>query len=227
MEDTVIMIVEDEEEMRDLIRTFLERDGYTVIEANDGVQALSLFKEKENEIHLLIVDIMMPFMDGFTFAKEIKSFSNVPIIFLSAKGADSDKVHGLKIGGDDYIVKPFSPSELLARVESVLRRTYNKKIDDEIITVGPLSVNLNSYTVTLDDKPLQLTKKEFGILQILVKNPGRVYSREQLLRLVWDEDTNLTSERTVDTHIKTLRIKMGKYGKMFKTVWGVGYKLEV
>lgn len=227
MEETVIMIVDDEEEMRDLIRTFLERDGYSVTEANDGVQALSLFNENENDIHLLIVDIMMPFMDGFTFAKEVKSFSNVPIIFLSAKGADTDKVHGLKIGGDDYIVKPFSPSELLARVESVLRRTYNKKIDDEIITVGPLTINLNSYTVTLNDKPIQLTKKEFGILQILVKNPGRVYSREQLLRIVWDEDSNLTSERTVDTHIKTLRIKMGKYGKMFKTVWGVGYKFEV
>lgn len=227
MEEMVIMIVEDEEEMRSLIRTFLERDGYTVIEANDGVQALSLFKENENDIHLLIVDIMMPFMDGFTFAKEIKSFSNVPIIFLSAKGADSDKVHGLKIGGDDYIVKPFSPSELLARIESVLRRTYNKKIDDDIITVGPLTINFSSYTAALENKPLQLTKKEFGILQILVKNPGRVYSREQLLRLVWDEDTNLTSERTVDTHIKTLRIKLGKYGKMFKTVWGVGYKFEV
>ncbi len=226
MEETVIMVVEDEEEMRKMIRTFLEKDGYRVIEAEDGIQALSLYKEHEN-IHLLIVDIMMPLMDGFTFTKEVKSFSDVPIIFLSAKGSESDKVYGLKLGGDDYIVKPFSPSELLARVESVLRRTYQHKMDEEeIITVGPLSINCKSYTVTLNGEPVQLTKKEFGMLKILVKNRGRVFSREELLRLVWEEDSHLSSERTVDTHMKTLRIKMGKYGKMFKTVWGVGYKFE-
>lgn len=225
MEEIVIMVVDDEEEMRKMIRTFLEKDGYSVIEATDGANALSLFQE--HKVHLLIIDIMMPIMDGFTLAKELKLISDVPLIFLSAKGSDWDKVHGLKIGGDDYIIKPFAPSELLARIESVLRRTYKKQVKEDVITVGPLTINNDSFSVTLNEKPIPLTKKEFGILHLLVKNKGRVFSREQLLRIVWDDDENLSSERTVDTHMKTLRIKLGEFGKTLKTVWGVGYKFEV
>lgn len=225
MEEATIMIVDDEAEMRKMIRTFLEKDGYTVIEAADGIDALTLFRKER--IDLIILDIMMPFMDGFSFTKEIKAISDIPIIFLSAKGSETDKVYGLKLGGDDYMVKPFSPSELIARIESVLRRTYNKIKEEEIITAGPLTINCQSYTVTLNHEPIQLTKKEFGILKILVKNEGRVFSREQLLRLVWENDIHLSSERTVDTHMKTLRLKLGKFGKKFKTVWGVGYKFEV
>lgn len=225
MEEATIMIVDDEAEMRKMIRTFLEKDGYTVIEAADGIDALTLFRKER--IDLIILDIMMPFMDGFSFTKEIKAISDIPIIFLSAKGSETDKVYGLKLGGDDYMVKPFSPSELIARIESVLRRTYNKIKEEEIITAGPLTINCQSYTVTLNHEPIQLTKKEFGILKILVKNEGRVFSREQLLRLVWENDIHLSSERTVDTHMKTLRLKLGEFGKKFKTVWGVGYKFEV
>lgn len=225
MEEASIMIVDDEAEMRKMIRTFLEKDGYTVIEAADGIDALTLFRKER--IDLIILDIMMPFMDGFSFTKEIKAISDIPIIFLSAKGSETDKVYGLKLGGDDYMVKPFSPSELIARIESVLRRTYNKIKEEEIITAGPLTINCQSYTVTLNHEPIQLTKKEFGILKILVKNEGRVFSREQLLRLVWENDIHLSSERTVDTHMKTLRLKLGEFGKKFKTVWGVGYKFEV
>lgn len=225
MEEIVIMVVDDETEMRKMIRTFLERDGYKVIEATDGAHALSLFTEQD--VHLFIVDIMMPVMDGFTLAEELKIISDVPIIFLSARGSEMDKVHGLKIGGDDYIIKPFSPNELLARIESLLRRAYNKNVDAETVKVGPLTINTGSFTVTLHDKPISLTKKEFGILHLLVKNRGRVFSREQLLRLVWEDDHHLSSERTVDTHMKTLRIKLGDFGKTLKTVWGVGYKFEV
>ena len=224
MNQTIIMIIDDEEQMRKMIRTFLEKDGYKVIEATDGVHALSLLNKTKP--HLLIVDVMMPFMDGFSFAKEVKLHSPIPLIFLSAKGEEWDKIHGLKLGGDDYIVKPFMPGELLARVESVLRRTYDNKMATDILTIGPLMIDIESRLVKLNESSLSLTRKEFELLYILAKNNGRVYSREQLLVLVWG-DNHQSSERTVDTHIKTLRLKLGDYGHLIETVWGVGYKFEV
>lgn len=224
MSQSIIMVVDDERQMREMIRTFLEKDGYQVVEATDGTHALSLLNKTEP--HLLIVDVMMPFMDGFTFAEEVKLISDIPFIFLSAKGEEWDKVHGLKIGGDDYIVKPFMPRELLARVELVLRRAYASKGKADILTVGPLIINNESHQVTLAGTSLSLTRKEFALLHILAKNRGRVYSREQLLHLVWGEN-HQSSERTVDTHIKTLRLKMGEHGNLIETVWGIGYKFEV
>ncbi|BAQ11875.1 response regulator [Bacillus sp. OxB-1] len=224
MKQTTILIIDDEEQMRKLIRTFLEKEGYAVLEASDGIQALSLVEKEEP--HLCIVDVMMPYMDGFTFAREVKRISTVPLIFLSAKGEEWDKIQGLKLGGDDYIVKPFLPGELLARVESVLRRTYQQRQSEDVLRAGPLVINQTSHTVTLNGKPLSLTLKEFGVLHLLASNKGRVYSREQLLHLVWG-DEHQSSERTVDTHIKTLRLKMGDDGQMIETVWGVGYKFEV
>lgn len=224
MNPVTIMIIDDEPQMRKLIRTFLEKEGYDVIEATDGLDALSLIAECQP--HLIIVDVMMPYMDGFTFAKEIKRTSAVPLIFLSAKGEEWDKIQGLKLGGDDYIVKPFLPGELVARIESVLRRSYQHKTEEDILTIGPLVIDNVSHTVQLHDKPLSLTRKEFGLLHLLAKNKGRVYSRGQLLHLVWGEE-HQSSERTVDTHIKTLRIKMGKDGELIETVWGIGYKFEV
>ncbi|WP_368654144.1 response regulator transcription factor [Ornithinibacillus sp. 4-3] len=224
MNRTIVMIIDDEEQMRKMIRTFLEKDGYTVVEATNGSHALALLDKAKP--HLLLVDVMMPFMDGFSFAQEVKQLSSIPLIFLSAKGEEWDKVHGLKLGGDDYIVKPFLPGELLARIESVLRRTYGNKRDSDILTFGPLIINYKSHQVKLNDSLLSLTRKEFGLLNILAKNNGRVYSREQLLYLVWGEDHN-SSERTVDTHIKTLRLKMGNHGSLIETVWGIGYKFEV
>jgi len=137
-----------------------------------------------------------------------------------------DKVNGLKLGGDDYIVKPFLPAELLARVESVLRRTYQNMQPLELLKVGPIIIDIESHTTTIDDVTLSLTLKEFGLLQLFVKNKGRAFSREQLLQLVWGENQN-SSERTVDTHVKTLRLKMGSYGDLIETIWGVGYKFEV
>lgn len=224
MNPVTIMIIDDEPQMRKLIRTFLEIEGYDVVEATDGLNALSLMTECQP--HLIIVDVMMPYMDGFTFAKEIKRTSTVPLIFLSAKGEEWDKIQGLKLGGDDYIVKPFLPGELVARVESVLRRSYQHKTEEDTLTIGPLVIDNVAHTVQIHDKPLTLTRKEFGLLHLLAKNKGRVYSRGQLLHLVWGEE-HQSSERTVDTHIKTLRIKMGKDGELIETVWGIGYKFEV
>jgi len=224
MDQTVVMVIDDEEQMRKMIRAFLEKDSYTVVEATDGAHALSLFDQTKP--HLLIVDVMMPFMDGFTFAKKVKQLSSIPLIFLSAKGEEWDKVHGLKLGGDDYIVKPFLPEELLARVESVLRRTYHNKVVSDVLTIGPLVINNDSYQVKLHGAPLSLTRKEFSLLHLLAKNKERVYSREQLLHLIWG-DNYQGSGRTVDTHIKTLRLKMGNDGNLIETVWGIGYKFEV
>lgn len=219
-----IMVIDDEEQMRKMIRTFLEMEGYKVIEASDGAQALTLLNETEP--HLLIVDVMMPFMDGFTFVKEVRLTSEVPIIFLSARGEKWDQIHGLRLGGDDYIAKPFVPEELLARVQSVLRRAYRKNRGEERLKMGPLVIDKEAHQATLNGEPLALTRKEFNLLYLLAKNKGRVYSRQQLLSLVWG-DSLRSSERTVDTHIKTLRLKLGEQGKWIKTVWGIGYKFEV
>ena len=224
MNSSTIMIIDDEPQMRKLIRMFLEKEGYTVVEATDGIHALSLITQTDPQ--LLLVDVMMPFMDGFTFAKEIQRTSTIPLIFLSAKGDEWDKIQGLKLGGDDYIVKPFLPGELLARIESVLRRSYQNKPIAEMLTVGPLIIDNGAHTVSLRGNPLSLTLKEFGVLHVLAKNKGRVYSREQLLHFVWGEE-HQSSERTVDTHIKTLRLKMGNDGELIETVWGIGYKFEV
>ena len=224
MNSSTIMIIDDEPQMRKLIRMFLEKEGYTVVEAMDGIHALSLIAHTDPQ--LLLVDVMMPFMDGFTFAKEIKRTSTIPLIFLSAKGDEWDKIQGLKLGGDDYIVKPFLPGELLARIESVLRRSYQNKPVADMLTVGPLVIDPGAHTVSLNGNPLSLTLKEFGMLHVLAKNKGRVYSREQLLHIVWGEE-HQSSERTVDTHIKTLRLKLGNDGELIETVWGIGYKFEV
>lgn len=224
MDEKLIMVIDDEADMRKMIRSILERDGYKIIEATDGTHALSLLKKTKP--HLLIVDVMMPFMDGFEFAKEVRSVSSIPLIFLSAKGEKWDRVHGLTIGGDDYIPKPFIPEELLARVASVLRRSYQNGQDSDVLREGPVTINKESHMVSLDGEPLTLTPKEFNLLKLLVENKDRVYSREQLLELIWG-DSERSSERTVDTHVKTLRLKMGDHAKLIKTVWGVGYKFEV
>ena len=224
MKPYTILIIDDEPQMRKLVRTFLEKDGYVVEEATDGMDALS--RVYKLQPHLCIVDVMMPYMNGIDFAKELKRTTNIPLIFLSARGEEWDKVEGLKIGGDDYIVKPFMPGELLARVESVLRRSYQNHPMAQALKVGPLIIDHFAHTVTLDNEPLSLTVKEFGILETLARNRGRVYTREQILSLVWGENHQSTN-RTVDTHIKTLRLKMGEAGSMIETVWGIGYKLEV
>lgn len=224
MNGYTIMIIDDESQMRELIRTFLEAEGYAVITATDGVHALSILDKESPD--LFIVDVMMPFMDGFQFAQEVKRKHTTPIIFLSAKGEEWDRVSGLKIGGDDYIVKPFHPAELLARIESVLRRSYQNTQPVDLLQAGPLVIDIEAHTISIDGQELTVTLKEFGLLQLFVKNQGRVFSREQLLHMIWGENHKST-ERTVDTHIKTLRLKLGDYSQLIETVWGIGYKFEV
>lgn len=219
-----IMIVDDEEQMRKLVQTFLLKEGYSVLQATDGIDALA--KIKNNIPDLLLVDVMMPFIDGFTFASEVKKIQDIPLIFLTAKGEEWDKVHGLKLGADDYIVKPFHPGELLARIESVLRRAKVAPLSSTRLILGPLVIDTNSHSVKLEHQPISFTLKEYELLFLLAKNNGKLFSREQLLQSIWGDDYT-GSERTVDTHIKTLRLKLKQHGSLIRTVWGKGYKFEV
>ncbi|MFK2825421.1 response regulator transcription factor [Bacillus sp. B190/17] len=224
MNEFTVMIIDDEETMRELVRTFLEKEGYRVVEASNGIEALAAIDKQVP--HLLLVDVMMPYMNGFTFTKEVKRKYDLPLIFLSAKGEEWDKIHGLKLGGDDYIVKPFHPGELLARIESVLRRTNPSPQKKNRYTIGPLTLDTNAHKATVDGQTLSLTLKEFELLSRLAQHPETVFTREQLLQSVWGEDYN-GSERTVDTHIKTLRLKLKDHADLIQTVWGIGYKFEV
>jgi len=217
-----ILIVDDEQEICQLVGMYLENSGYSWDEANNGENALS--KISQSNYDLLILDIMMPIMDGWILCKKIRETSNVPVIFLTAKGEEWDKVNGLKMGADDYIVKPFSPGELIARVDAVLRRTKNS--DASVLQIGQIKINEKSRNTFVSDKPLSLTLKEYDLLLFFCKHQDQVFSREQILERVWGFDYFGTA-RTVDTHIKTLRIKLGQDADYISTVWGVGYKFGI
>lgn len=218
-----VLIIDDEEDMRNLIQMYLENSGFKCTHAASGTDAYE--KLKEHVFDLVILDIMMPYEDGFAVCAKIRSFSQVPIIFLSAKGEEWDKVRGLQLGGDDYIVKPFSPGELVARIHAVLRRTSHMKNDEETIEIGKIVIDKKGRKVSVEGNSVPLTLKEFELLVFLVEHQGQALSREQLLEYVWGMDYH-GSLRTVDTHIKTLRMKMGA-GDYIQTIWGVGYKFEV
>ncbi|WP_088014969.1 response regulator transcription factor [Gottfriedia acidiceleris] len=217
-----ILIVDDEQEICQLVGMYLENSGYSWDEANNGETAL--YKINQLNYDLLILDIMMPIMDGWTLCKKIRETSNVPVIFLTAKGEEWDKVNGLKMGADDYIVKPFSPGELIARVDAVLRRTKNT--DSSVLQIGQIKINEKSRNAFVSDKPLSLTLKEYDLLLFFCKHQDHVFSRDQILEKVWGFDYFGTA-RTVDTHIKTLRIKLGQDADYISTVWGVGYKFGI
>jgi DNA-binding response OmpR family regulator len=218
-----VLIIDDEEDMRNLVQMYLENSGFTCVHAADGVEGLR--KLKEQKFDLVILDIMMPFEDGFAVCGKIRAFSQVPIIFLSAKGEEWDKVKGLQLGGDDYIVKPFSPGELVARINALLRRTSFVKNEDETVILGKITIDKKGRRVSVDREIVPLTLKEYELLVFLVKHQGQAMSREQLLEYVWGMDYH-GSLRTVDTHVKTLRMKLGT-GDYIQTIWGVGYKFEV
>ena len=218
-----VLIVDDESDMRQLVGMYLENAGYKWDEAPDGKTALEMIK-REN-FDLLILDIMMPELDGISVCKELRKTSDIPVIFLTAKGEEWNRVNGLRSGGDDYIVKPFSPGELVARMEAVLRR-YVKTGPKDSISYGELMINEAGRRVELSGKTVVLTVKEFDLLTFLCYHKGQVFSREQLLESVWGYDY-AGGTRTVDTHIKTIRLKLGSYGSHISTVWGVGYKFEV
>lgn len=219
-----ILVVDDEAQMRDLLVSNLEKEHYTTMTASNGQEAIHLIQK--NTFHLVLLDVMMPEMDGLTACMRIREFSNVPIIMLTARSDELDRIHGLKIGADDYITKPFSPRELLARIEATLRRSHRFTVDQSsTLTLGMLELDTESRSVHVNGKPVSLTRKEFDLLHLFAQNNDKVFSREQLLDQIWGADY-IGNLRTVDTHIKTLRLKLGEAGGSIQTVWGIGYKFE-
>ena len=222
-----VMIVDDDANIVELIRLYFEKEGFTTVTANNGKKALELFKSEAPSI--VILDIMMPEMDGWQVCREIRRISNIPIIMLTAKGETFDKVLGLELGADDYMVKPFETKELVARVKAVLRRSEAKEQSAEKEIVFPkLTINLSNYEIKIDGKITEIPPKELELLYFLASNPNRVFTRELLLEEVWGFDY-FGDSRTVDVHIKRLREKLEgvESNWQLKTVWGVGYKFEV
>ncbi|MGB9904075.1 MAG: response regulator transcription factor [Desulfotomaculales bacterium] len=223
-----ILVADDEARIRDLVRMYLQAEGFSVTEAKDGRQALEIFRQ--DSFDLIILDIMMPGLDGWEVCREIRKSSPVPVIMLTARGEEVDRVLGLELGADDYVVKPFSPRELTARVKAVLRRARQvQEPAEEVLDLNGLVIRPASREVFLAGAPLSLTPKEYEILCLLARSPGRVFSREQILEKVWGYDF-FGEARAVDTHITRLREKMAKVPgapQYIATVWGVGYKLEV
>jgi DNA-binding response OmpR family regulator len=221
-----VLVVDDEPGIRDVIKEYMGVSGFEITESEDGISALN--KLYKSEYDLVILDVMMPKMDGWSLCREIRKSSKVPVIMLTARGEEYDKLLGFELGVDDYIVKPFSPKELVARAKAVLNRTRPEKDEEIIKTViayGKLNVDLDGRNVTLGDHKLQLTPKEFDVLSFLVQNPNKAFSREQLLTSVWGFDF-YGDDRTVDTHIKMIREHLGEYRTWIVTVWGIGYKFE-
>lgn len=224
MERLKILVVDDESRMRKLVKDFLTKSNYEVIEAEDGAQAIDLFFE-QNDIALIILDVMMPNMDGWQVCKEIREYSKVPIIMLTAKSDERDELQGFELGVDEYISKPFSPKILVARVEAILRRTSQASAD-EVIEAGGILINKAAHSVLVDGHPVDLSYKEFELLTYFVENKGIALSREKILNSVWNYDY-FGDARTIDTHVKKLRSKMGEKGELIRTIWGMGYKFEV
>ena len=222
-----ILVVDDEFRIRQIIRKCAEFEGYEVDEAVDGMQAIQVCR-KEN-FDLIIMDVMMPELDGFSACREIKKFKpNTPIIMLSARGEEYDKIHGFELGSDDYVVKPFSPKELMMRVNAVIKRTHTseqKEVKKDVFTYKGLSVDFSARIVTVDGKRVEMTPKEYDLFFYMVKNKGLALTRESLISEVWGYDF-FGDERTLDTHIKLLRKSLGEYSKCIVTLRGVGYRFE-
>lgn len=224
MEQLKILVVDDEARMRKLVSDFLKKNGYQVIEAADGSEALDIFFEQQ-DIALIILDVMMPKMDGWQVCRELRTYSKVPIIMLTAKSEERDELLGFELGVDEYITKPFSPKILVARVEAILRRA-GAGVSDDILEAGGIVVDRAAHSVTIEGEPVDLSYKEFELLVFFMENIGMALSREKILNSVWNYDY-YGDARTIDTHVKKLRSKMGPKGDLIKTIWGLGYKLSV
>lgn len=226
---TTVLIVDDDKEIAELIEVYLRNEGYTIHKAHDGVEAMK--KMESVTFQFLILDIMMPKMDGMEVCRQVRKKSNIPILMLSAKVEDMDKILGLMTGADDYMIKPFNPLELTARVKALLRRAnyqHSAQIEGSAIQIQSLEINKESHTVSVEGKIVKLTSLEFDILYLLASNPGRVFSSEEIFERVWDE-LGVGSNKTVMVHISNLRDKLeaAAPGETFiQTVWGVGYKIE-
>lgn len=223
-----VMIVDDQDELRESISTFLQNEGYQTINARNGNEALHLIEEKQN-VDIILLDVMMPEKDGYVTLRELRMDKNkTPVIMLTAKTDEIDKLLGLEIGADDYITKPFSLREVVARMKAVLRRTSEEQADDEWIQKADIKINLNTYEVYVNDTRVNLTPTEFKILTTLVEKPGRVYSRLQLMNIAVGE-AFVNYERSIDTHVSNLRRKLSELGSSatIQTVYGIGYRLGV
>lgn len=218
-----MLVVDDESRMRKLVKDFLVKENFEVLEAGDGEEALDVFF-REKDIALILLDVMMPKMDGWQVCKEIRNYSKVPIIMLTAKGDERDELQGFELGVDEYISKPFSPKILVARVEAILRRS-NPMMSEDILSAGGIELNRSAHQVTIDGKSIELSYKEFELLAYFMENQGIALSREKILNNVWNYDY-FGDARTIDTHVKKLRSKLGDKGEMIKTIWGMGYKFE-
>ena len=223
MEPLKILVVDDEARMLKLVKDFLTIKGFQVLEAEDGEQALDVFFNQK-DIALILLDVMMPRMDGWEVLKTIRKHSEVPIIMLTARGEERDELQGFELGVDEYISKPFSPKILVARVEAILRRS--SALTGDVLNVGGISINKAAHEVTVDGKPVDLSYKEFELLTYFAENQGIALSREKILNNVWNYDY-FGDARTIDTHVKKLRSKLGEKGDYIKTIWGMGYKFEV
>lgn len=225
-----ILIADDHKQITSILSEYAKKEGYTVMIANDGMEALTLFRG--HAFDLVLLDVMMPGMDGFQVCREIRRTSNVPIIMVTARGEDFERIMGLDMGADDYIVKPFSPGEVMARIRAILRRiTPDPKEQEEknLLIYDNLTINIEEFSVLIETEPVSLTKKEIEILYTMAKNPNKLFTRDNLLNSLWGYDY-FGDARTVDSHIKRLRAKLDSYHHPnweIKTVWGMGYKFEV
>lgn len=224
MNDVTVLIVDDESRMRKLIKDFLMQKKYEILEAGDGEEALKVFEKNQNKISVILLDVMMPKLDGWSVLRQIRQTSKVPIIMLTARGEEQDELFGFELGVDEYISKPFSPKILVARVEALLKRT--KPEEKEIEDYGGITINSKGRTVTVDGKQVEMSLREYELLKYLVDNKGIALSRDKILNNVWNYDYYGDS-RTIDSHIKKIRHKLGKKGKYIQTIRGIGYKFEI
>ncbi len=220
-----ILIVDDEEHIRKLIKKYAEYEGYSVFESGNGIDAVEICKK--NKYDIIIMDIMMPFLDGFSASREIRKFSDTPILMLSARGEEYDKINGFEIGIDDYVVKPFSPKELMLRINAILKRTKTKdaSLQNETEIIEGFFADITARKVFIDQKQIDLSPKEYDLLFYMIRNKNIALSREKLINNVWGYDF-YGDDRTLDTHIKLLRKSLGNYAKLIVTVRGVGYRFE-
>ena len=224
MINDTILIVDDEQRMRKLIKDFLTTKGYNILEAEDGEKALEIFEKQKSKINLIILDVMMPKLDGWSVLRQIRQNSKVPIIMLTARGEEQDELFGFELGVDEYISKPFSPKILVARVEAILKRT--SQVSSEVKEYAGIEIDKDGRTVKVDGKAIELSLREYELLVYLIENENIALSRDKILNNVWNYDYYGDS-RTIDSHIKKIRHKLGKKGKYIKTMRGVGYKFEV
>ncbi len=224
MNDVTVLVVDDESRMRKLIKDFLTQKGFDVLEAADGEEALQIYAENENKIGIILLDVMMPKLDGWSVLRQIRQNSRVPIVMLTARGEEQDELFGFELGVDEYIAKPFSPKVLVARVEAILKRVRAK--DNDVKDYGGIEIDSDGRTVKIDGKQIDLSLREYELLKYLVDNANIALSRDKILNNVWNYDYYGDS-RTIDSHIKKIRHKLGKKGKYIQTMRGVGYKFEV